>query len=72
MFLFFSYLAYIPPIASIYCYLFRDNKLNSILYLVVVIISVTSNELLKSLYHQPRPYMIEDDGIEGYYILKDY
>ncbi|KAM3132491.1 hypothetical protein pb186bvf_015450 [Paramecium bursaria] len=72
MFLFFSYLAYIPPIASIYCYLFRDNKLNSILYLVVVIISVTSNELLKSLYHQPRPYMIEDDGIEGIKCNSDY
>ncbi|CAD8111150.1 unnamed protein product [Paramecium primaurelia] len=58
---FFTYLVFIPPLAAFYCFIYDDNKLNSLLYLAVVIASATTNELLKSIYHQARPYMIETD-----------
>jgi len=48
---FFTYIVFIPPLAAFYCFLFKDNKLNSILYMTITAISVTANELLKSIYH---------------------
>ncbi|CAD8117495.1 unnamed protein product [Paramecium sonneborni] len=58
---FFTYIVFIPPIAAFYCFIYDNNKLNSLLYLSVVVISVTMNEILKNIYHQARPYMIEPD-----------
>ncbi|CAK57777.1 unnamed protein product (macronuclear) [Paramecium tetraurelia] len=58
---FFSDIVIIPPIAAFYCFVYDDNKLNALLYLGVVITSVTTNEILKNIYHQARPYMIEPE-----------
>ncbi|CAD8085109.1 unnamed protein product [Paramecium primaurelia] len=58
---FFSDIVFIPPIAAFYCFIYDDNKLNSLLYLSVVVTSVTTNEILKNIYHQARPYMIEPE-----------
>ncbi|CAD8118082.1 unnamed protein product [Paramecium sonneborni] len=58
---FFTYIVFIPPIAAFYCFVYDNNKLNSLLYLSVVVVSVTTNEILKNIYHQARPYMIEPD-----------
>jgi hypothetical protein len=59
MFNIFTYIVFVPPFVAFLAFIFMDCKLNVLIYGVVVICSVTANEILKNIYHQPRPYMVE-------------
>lgn len=61
MFNFFTYLVFVPPLIVFLAFIAMDCKLNVIIYMVVVLASVGANELLKNIYHQPRPYMTEPE-----------
>jgi hypothetical protein len=59
MYQFFTMLAFVPGLLGIVAFVLMDCKLNALLYFCVCAFSIGSNELLKSIYHQPRPYMAE-------------
>ena len=64
---FFTYIVFVPPVIVFIAFMVMDCKLNALIYTAAVIASVTANELLKNIYHQPRPYMVESE-IKGYQI----
>jgi hypothetical protein len=57
---------FVPPGVAFIAFIVMDCKLNVLLYMTAVLASVTANELLKNIYHQPRPYMAESE-IRGYH-----
>lgn len=59
LFNFFTYIVFLPPLIAFIAFIFMDCKLNVLTYFAVMICSVVTNELLKNIYHQPRPYMSE-------------
>ena len=61
MFEFFTAMAFVPPFVGIFAFIFMGCKLNALLYFSICCFSIGVNETLKSLYHQPRPYMEMND-----------
>ena len=59
-------MVYLPPFIALIALIFLDKKLNMILYLIVCACTLTANNILKNLYHQPRPYMTTN-FIQGFY-----
>lgn len=61
MFEFFSISLYIVPAAALILFLFFDQKLKALIYGSLIVFTTSLNNVLKNLYHQPRPYMLEDE-----------
>ena len=63
---------YIAPAAVFLLYLFKNNKLQYMTYILAICIEIFINSMLKNFYSQPRPYMVEQD-IDAYKLnYQDY
>lgn len=71
MFLVFSYSLYVLPCIALIAFLFMNNKLGALLYGIMILFSVASNSLLKNIYHQARPFFIEEE-IQPYECNKEF
>ena len=55
-----SYMLFVAPIFAVAGFLFLDQKMEILLYGIVVIATSNINSSLKLIYHQPRPFMVSD------------
>jgi hypothetical protein len=68
MYKFFTFMAFVPAFFGVGAFVMMDCKLNSLLYFTVCCASIGTNELVKNIYHQPRPYMTTNE-IKAYHIF---
>jgi hypothetical protein len=62
----FTFMAFVPSFFGVAAFILMNCKLNALLYFSLCCASVGTNEILKSIYHQPRPYMTTDQ-IKAYH-----